>query len=329
MKIIFIGTGKFGAIVLEKLVQSKFRPDFLICPHDKPAGRKQILRACLTKEIAKKYNLEIAELNTLKGKEDLFKKLAPNLIIVADTNFILPKEILKIPQNGCLNIHPSLLPKYRGSSPIQTTILAGDKKTGTTIILMDEKIDHGNIIKNKKLNIKNKIFDGRVKDIQYKTESAKPTYEILRDDLAELGAELLIKILPDWLRGKIKSKEQEHNKATYTKKLTKQDGQIDWSKPAIEIERQVRALNPWPGTYTFFEHKGTKKRLKILAVSVLKINGEKLKNKKTGNIIKSDKKMIIVCGEGFLILEQVQPEGKNPMSGETFLNGYGEIDKLN
>lgn len=312
MKIIFIGTGKFGAIVLDKLAQSKFRPDFLICSYDKPVGRKQILRACPTKEIAKNYNLEITEFNTLKGKESLFKELAPDLIIVADTNFILPQEILKIPQNGCLNIHPSLLPKHRGPSPIQTTILAKDKETGVTIILMDRKIDHGDIVQN----------------VKYEINCSGLTYEKLRDNLAELGAELLIKILPDWLQGKIKPKEQKHNEATYTKKLTKQDGQINWSKPALKIEHQVRALNPWPGTYTFFEHKGTKKRLKILSALAVKINKVKPENKKNGSIIKLDKKMAIACKEGFLILEQVQPEGKNIMSGEAFLNGYREIINL-
>ncbi len=235
------------------------------------------------------------------------------MIIVADTNFILPQEILKIPQNGCLNIHPSLLPKYRGPSPIQASILVGDKEAGVTIILMDKEIDHGNI----------------VQVAEYKIQNPGPTYEELRDDLAELGAELLIKTLPNWLLGKIKSKEQEHNKATYTKKLTKQDGRIDWSSSAVVIERQVRALNPWPGTYTFFEHKGIKKRLKILSASTLRINEKKLKNKKIGNIIKSDKKMAVACRKGFLILKQVQPEGKNPMSGEAFLNGYREVDKLN
>ncbi len=314
MKIIFVGTGKFGAQILEKLVQSKFKPDFLICPHDKPVGRKQILTDCPTKEIAKKYNLEIAEVNTLKGKEDLFKKIAPDSIIVADTNFILPQKILKIPQNGCLNIHPSLLPKYRGPSPIQAIILAGDRETGVTIILMDKEIDHGNIIQS----------------VKYKIGDSEPTYEKLRDDLAELGTELLIKILPDWLQGKIKPKEQKHNKATYTKKITKQDGQIDWQRSAIEIERQVRAFNPWPGTYAFFEHKETRKRLKVLGASVLKINNkEKINKKKSGTIVKLDKKMAIVCKKDFLILNQVQPEGKNVMSGKTFLNGYREIDGLN
>jgi len=313
MKIIFIGAGKFGAQILEKLVQSKFKPDFLICPPDKLAGRKQILTPCDTKLVAQKYNLEVAEVNSLKNKADLFAKIKPDLIVVADTNFILPKEILKIPQNGCLNIHPSLLPKYRGSSPLQATILAGDKETGVTVILMDEKIDHGDIVQS----------------IKYKIGNLDPTYEKLRNNLAELGSELLIKILPNWLQGKISPEEQKHNEATYTKKLTKQDGQIDWSKSAIEIERQVRALNPWPGTYAFFEHKGIKKRLKILSASVFKANEAKLKNKKNGDIIRLDKRMIIACKEDSLILKQVQPEGKKNMLGEAFLNGYREINKLN
>ena len=302
MKIIFIGTGKFGAQILEKLANSQFKPDFLICPPDKPVGRKQMLTPCAAKLAAQKYNLEIAEMNGLKSKAEFFQNLKPDIVIAADTNFILPKQILEIPPYGCLNVHPSILPKYRGPAPIQATILNGDEETGVTIIKMDEKIDHGPIIKKKKLKIKNKKF----------------TFESLRDALADLGAELLTDTIPQWIKGQIAPIKQDDKKASYTKILKRQDGLINWQRSAIQIERQIRAFNPWPGTFSFFEHKGTKKRLKVIEAKAIKWQQQ---SNQAG-------KMAIVCAQDALILEKVQPEGKKIMSGKAFLNGYREVSQL-
>ncbi len=309
MKIIFIGTGQFGARVLEKLANSQFKPDFLICPPDKPAGRKQTLTPCAAKLTGKKYNLEIAELGNLKNKSSFFKTLNPDIIIVADTNFILPEEILSIPHYSCLNVHPSLLPKYRGSSPIQAALLSGDREMGVTIIKIDKEIDHGPIVARQKLIIK-----------------PQDNFETLRDKLADLGGELLIRILPQWTSGKIKPQDQDHTKATFTTKLKKEDGFINWQHSAVQIERQVRALNPWPGTFAFFEWKGEKKRLKILQASAISLNK---KNAQPGNILRSGKRqMAVSCGKDSLVLEKVQPEGKKEMAGASFLNGYRNINRL-
>jgi len=202
------------------------------------------------------------------------KNIKPDSIIVANFGEIIPQEILDIPRYGSLNVHPSLLPQHRGPSPIQTAILNGDKKTGVTIMLMDAQIDHGPILVQKETVI-----------------GPNETYLQLHDRLAILGAELLIDIIPDWIAGRIKLSQQDHKVATYTKILTREDGKIDWKKSAEEIERQIRAFNPWPGAFTIWQ----KKRIKVLRA--------RLENDK-------------------LIITEVQPEGKKPMSFEAFQRGH-------
>lgn len=273
IKIIFIGTPQFGAIILDKFCQSEFKPFLVVTETDKPVGRKQAVTPPPVKIIAQNYNLPVEQPELLVNSKSQITNSKPDLIVVAAYGQILPKEILEIPKYGCLNIHPSLLPKYRGATPIQAAILSGDQETGVTIMLMDDQIDHGPILAQKKTVIG-------------KNETAGQ----LHDRLAVLGAELLIDTIPDWAAGRIKLVEQDHKIATYTKLLTRDDGKIDWRKPAKEIEKQIRAFDPWPGTYTMHQ----KKRLKILKA--------KLEN-------------------GKLIIEQVQPEGKKPMKFEDFLRG--------
>ncbi len=249
MKTIFLGTGEFGEIVLKGLIENGYKP-FMVYDFKK------------------------------------IRKTNPDLVIVASYGKIIPKEILEIPRYGCLNVHGSLLPKYRGPSPIQTAILNGDKETGVTIILMDEKIDHGPIISNSKFQIPN----------------SKITYQELSQKLAQLGAKLLIQTIPKWIKGEIKPRSQDESKASCTKILKREDGKIDWSKPAQKIERQIRAFNPWPGAFTFIKHKG-----KVLRVKILK-----------ADISKEDK----------LIIKKIQPEGKKPMSFEEFKRGYHDFDPI-
>lgn len=272
MRIVFIGTPKFGAIILEKLIENKFKPVLVITAQDKPVGRKQILTPSTVKIIAQKYNIPVQ--NTIYKIRDT----KPDLVVVAAFSQILPKEILTIPKYGCLNVHPSLLPKYRGPSPIQAAILNGDKKTGATIILMDEKMDHGEIVANSEFQITN----------------SKITSEELLKELANLGAKLLVETIPKWVNDKIKLKVQDESRATYTKILKKEDGKINWQKPAEKIERQIRALNPWPGTYTIYKGK----RLKILKAEIL--NNQ-------------------------LVIKEAQLEGKKPMSFEDFLRGHPDF----
>ncbi len=186
---------------------------------------------------------------------------------------------------GCLNLHPSLLPKYRGPSPIQTAILNGDEKTGLTIMLMDEKMDQGPIISQKEMTI-----------------SPEEIGQTLEKKLAQLAADFLMEILPQYIEGKIQPQAQDETKATYTKILSREDGQIDWKKTAQEIERKIRAFSPWPGTWTYFNNQ----RTKILKAKAI------------------DKKQeaALPTGKGFLLLEIVQPAGKKPMTGREYFHGH-------
>jgi methionyl-tRNA formyltransferase len=239
LKIVFLGTGEFGDIVLQELGRANYRV------------------------VSRQF-------------KDI-KKIKPDLLIVANFGKIIPENILKFPGYGCLNVHPSLLPKYRGASPVQSAILNGDKETGVSIILMDEQIDHGPILTQKKTVI-----------------GPDETADQLCHRLALLGSELLIDVIPNWIRGEKQLIAQDEEKATYTRILTRKDGAIDWSKPAQKIERQIRAFQPWPGTYTFYNGK----RLKILKARLEK-----------------DK----------LIIKEVQPEGKKQMSFADFLLGHKDF----
>lgn len=304
IKIIFIGTPEFGAIVLEKLIKSGHKPFLVITASDKPVGRKQILTPPPVKVIAEKYSIPVAQPEKILNHKSEILNLKPDLIIVAAYSQILPKEILDIPKHGCLNVHPSLLPKYRGASPIQYVILNGDKKTGVTIILMDEKIDHGHIVAQKTLAIRE-----------------QETAATLHNKLAELGACLLLETIPKWVKNMIKPKKQEESQATFTKILFKEDGKINWQKPAGEIERKVRAFNPWPGAYSFADNK----IIKILKVGVLK----KTKSGPFGSAGKTylaaDDKIAVQSGDDFIIIEKLQFEGKKEMGVEDFLRGHSNF----
>ncbi len=280
-KIIFIGTPKFGAIILEELIKANLAPILVITAPDKPAGRKQTITPPPVKLMAQKYNIEVEQPEKIRNIDiSKYRNLQPDMVVVAAYGKIISKEILDIPKFGCLNVHPSLLPKYRGASPIQTAILNGDSKTGVTIMLMDEKMDHGPILAQREYPIPN------------------DQYPIIHDELANLGAELLIEVIPKYINKEIKAKEQDHTKATFTKIIKKEDGLIDWKKRPEEIERQIRAYTPWPSTFTFVKKDAKQIRVKVLEVE-----------------IKDNK----------LVIKRVQPEGKNAMNYQEYLKGYPKL----
>jgi len=201
-----------------------------------------------------------------------------DLIVVGFYGEILSRRMLEIPKYGALNVHPSLLPKYRGPTPVPTTILNGDTETGVTIILMDEDVDHGPIVASRNFEIGEKKF----------------TTPELQKMLWELGGDLLVETIPKWVAGEITPKEQDHIKATYTKKLSREDGEIDWAKPVEYIEKQVRAFNPWPGAYTFWKNQ----RVKILKAHVKGVE---------------------------FIIDELQLEGKKPTTLHEFLLGHKDF----
>ncbi len=276
--IIYIGTPQFSVPILEALINSDYKPSLVITEPDRAKGRKKILTPPPVKLAAQKNNIAVLQPLKISEISSEIKKINPDLMIVAAYGQIIPQEILDIPKFGALNIHPSLLPRYRGASPIQNTILDDEKQTGTTIIKMDAKMDHGDIVASSNV----------------KCQMSKLSYPELAKQLAELSAKLLIDALPGYLSEKIKLQPQDHKKATFTKLLTKEDGLLrEDEKPDIVV-RKVRAYYPWPGTYFLID----KKRFIIKKVY---IENEQI------------------------VIDQIQPEGKKPMSMDDFKRGYGDI----
>ncbi len=247
IKVAFLGTPEFAVPALKKLARSEFKPAAVFCAPDKPVGRKQELTPPPVKVAAQELGIPVFQPANKAELAKLVAEQKPDLIISVAYGIIIPKEVLETPKYGCLNIHPSLLPKYRGASPIQTAILNGDEKTGVSIFKMDEGVDTGDVLIEREWSIDKK--------------SAPELF----DELAELGGEVLVKILPDWIAGKIEPKPQDNSEAILTKQIKKEDGQIDWKKSAEEIERQIRAFDPWPGTHTrIMNNESSIKDLKIL-----------------------------------------------------------------
>jgi methionyl-tRNA formyltransferase len=334
----FIGTSNFATLILKFLIKNSiFNITNIITQPDKLVGRDQILRASPIKQIALKHKIPLFQPENIKDKKniEIIRKARPDLIIVAAYGQILPKEILEIPKFGCLNIHASLLPKYRGASPIQFAILNNDKETGVTIILMDTKMDTGKIVQTTKCKIKN-YYDSK----------------ILHDKLANLGAKLLVEILPKYIQetkkilnlwqekyqknltiGKIdlidsqfisnnsSLIEQDESKASYTKILKREDGKIDWIKSAQEIQNQIRAFSPWPGNFTKFKGK----KLKIFKTKIINPNEftTNFHKFKIGEFFTTENnKLAIKCNHGILIIKELQLEGKKRMSSQEFLKGH-------
>jgi len=307
LKIVFMGTPQFGAIILEELIKKNYKPCLVVTVPDTPVGRKRILTPPPVKILAERYKISVAQPEKILNLKSEILNLKPDLIIVAAYGQILPEEILEIPRKGSLNVHPSLLPKYRGSTPVQFAILNGDEETGVTIILMDAQMDHGPIISQRKTEI-----------------GPNETGKQLQERLAILGAELLIDTIPDWIRGEIKLSLQNEKKVTYTKILTKEDGKIDWKKSALEIEQKIRAFSFWPGSYTFWHKNNKAQRIKILKVRTLKtVDAKTYPIGKT--LVAPQNELCVRCGKGFLIIEKLQLEGRKEMGSEKFLRGYPDF----
>lgn len=302
-KIIFMGTPEFGVIILQKLLQKGYDPLLVVTAPDKPLGRKNILTSPPVKTLARMHGISVAQpFRAIEIKEEI-KKISPDLIIIAAYGYFLPKEIYDIPEFGSLNVHPSLLPKFRGPSPIQTSIIEGELTTGATIIKIDNEIDHGPIIAKKAIEMPDKIY---YKDLEMK--------------LAELGADLLIDTIPKWLAKKIEVQPQDDALASFTKIIEKEDGKIEWSKlTSSEIERRIRALQPWPSTYTYWEREGDKKTIKIIEAEPSGL----AESRTPGLVYSSEKNKIIVqCREGSLVVKKLQIEGRNPTTDKEFVLGY-------
>ncbi len=359
VKIVFMGTPSFSVPVLEGLLELEgFEVVGVVTQPDKPAGRGNEVVKSPVKKLAEEKKISVLQPAKITPEVVVeIGKLKPDVIVVAAYGKIIPKSLLDLPKFKCINVHGSLLPKYRGASPIQWAILEGEKETGISIMIMDEKMDTGPVLEMAKIDI-----------------AEDETTGSLFNKMAELSKEVIKDVLPRWIKGELKSKAQNDKKATYTKILSKDDGHIFWNKTAVEIERQVRAFDPWPGCFAMYEEGGERRRLKVLEARVVETNAKSLHSpkgtmettdichaeidsasraglslrggycrrgnpeilkqvqddiqddKSFGKIILTDKKELgVITSDGLLILEIVQPEGKKKMTAKEFLNGHQKI----
>jgi methionyl-tRNA formyltransferase len=300
MRTVFMGTPQFAVTILESLLQGPYQMLAVYTQPDKPAGRGRPVVFPPVKKLALERQIPVIQTETLKSSK-VVEKLAsfkPELIIVAAFGSILPQGVLSLPKFGCLNVHPSLLPRHRGPSPIANTILCGDELTGVTIMLMDAGMDTGPILAQEKVGI-----------------SFMDTTGSLGSKLADVGAKLLLETLPKWLGGELRPQAQDETLAIYSKLITSKDAEIDWHLSAVELWRKVRAYNPWPSCYTWCQGKRLKIHKAIPFGDVAK--GE------IGEVISLAEPpgIGVVTGHGILGLCRVQLEGRREMSVNDFVRG--------
>ncbi|MFA6194540.1 MAG: methionyl-tRNA formyltransferase [Patescibacteria group bacterium] len=304
IRVIFMGTPEFALPGLSRLIAA---PEFEIVgvftQPDKPVGRKQLLTPPPVKELALKHKIKVFQPEKIRPEIETIRSLKPDLIIVIAYGKIIPQDILDIPTFGCINVHASLLPKYRGAACLNAPILHGDTETGVTIMRMEAGLDTGPILRQAKIKL-----------------NGSETLADVHDQLAELGATQLVSTLLDFVNGKIKPQAQDDSQASYIKTLKKEDGRIDFSKSASEIERMIRAYNPWPGTYT--EING-----EILKIIAVEHEAAKINKTKPGQLFQDNGRLFIQCGQNSLVVLILQLAGKRIMSAEEFMNGYKSLIK--
>jgi methionyl-tRNA formyltransferase len=310
MRVVFIGTGEIGVPTLRALFDSREHEIVgLVTQPDKPAGRSQRIEPSPIKKAALKNKLPLLQPERIKDPAAMAEigTFNPDVIVVMAYGQILPATILQIPPIACLNLHASILPRWRGAAPLQAAILAGDRETGITVMYMNEGLDTGDILLHHKIDI-----------------SAAETGGSLHDRLAQIAPEALLRALHLLSSGAAPRIPQDHAQATIAPKLKREDGRIDWSIPAEMIERKIRAFNPWPGAFTEIATKSDKaQKLKIFSGSLVDQSGA------PREIISTDgRSLIVAAGRRALSLQEVQLEGKQRMSAGDFLRGYPAITNL-
>ncbi len=298
MKIVFASNSLFGTTILKELLKRKIKPDQLITFSDKKSGRGKEIRQLPIKEFATEEGIKIRESNTKEEFHKIIEEENPDFVIVAGFSIIILPETLKL--SKFINIHPSLLPKYRGSTPIQTAILNGDKESGTTIIEMNDKIDQGPILDQEIVLFHDKI-----------------NYKEAEEVLAKKGGEMLADLLPLLIKEEVSPRKQDDSLASYTNILTKEDGRINWNEPAEIIERKIRAFNPWPGTYTTLNDK----IVKIHSADVQKITEAGPFGPPGKMYLGTNNTIAIQTKKDFLLIKNLQVEGKKPSDSKDFIQG--------
>jgi methionyl-tRNA formyltransferase len=304
MRIIFIGTGEIGLPALHALTKAtEHHVLAVVTQPDRPVGRQLKLAASPIKEAAFKLHLKIFQPEKISSATSVaqLKYLKPDLILVAAYGQILTTDILNLPKYGCLNIHASLLPKYRGASPIHSAIAAGEKQSGVTIMWMDEGLDTGDILLQEAVTLRR-----------------HETAESLHDRLAKIGGTALLKAIPLVATGTAPRIKQDKEQVTMTKKLHKEDGHINWDRSQMEIDAHIRAMTPWPSAYAWIPQESDHKMLKIFSTII-----SRRSKGKPGEILKVDRHGILVAAKvGGLLLREVQLEGKKRMHAAEFARGF-------
>jgi len=304
LKVIFAGTPEFAAEALQALLHSRHQVIAVYSQPDRPAGRGRKLTPSPVKQLALTHNIDVYQPPTLKDAEaqQQLEALAADVMVVVAYGLLLPASVLQAPRLGCINIHASLLPRWRGAAPIQRAILAGDAETGVTIMQMDEGLDTGAMLLKRSCPIER-----------------DDTAQSLHDRLAELGALAAIEVLDQLSEGSAKAEVQHDSLSCYAAKLSKAEARIDWHRPAIEIERLVHAFNPWPVAQTEFGEQ-------MLRIWQARALDAALTDLPPGSVIKSDKQGLdVATGEGVLRIEQAQLPGGKALAIADLLNSRQEL----
>lgn len=307
MKIVFMGTPDFAAGALEAILEAGHEVTCVVTQPDKPKGRGKEMQHTPVKQCAMRWRLPVFQPVKIKMPEAVAKlrEYEADIFVVVAFGQILSQEILDMPRLGCVNIHASLLPKYRGAAPIQWAILNGEEETGVTIIQMDAGVDTGGMFTKKAVKIEH-----------------TDTGETLHDKLCAVGARLIVETLPQIEQGTVSAAAQDDTQSSYAKMLNKSMGCIDWSRPAAVIERQIRALNPWPSAYSIYRGK----TIKIWEAEIQPAETMPEGEPKPGVVTAVEKDTVkIMTGNGLLCLGSIQLEGRKRMSVKEFLLGYQVI----
>ncbi len=312
-RIVFLGTPEFAAVVLERLYISGYEIVACVTQPDKPVGRHMTMTPPPSKIMAISLGIPVLQPDSLRTDAFLatLTELSPDLIITAAYGKILPASVLAVPPDGCINVHASLLPKYRGAAPVQWAILNGDKVTGVTIMKMDVGMDTGDIISTRECEI-----------------GSSETTEELMDKLAQIGAELLVETIPSYLAGDIQSIPQDSSRSTLSPPIRKEQGLIDWNRSSQVIHNQIRALTGWPGAYSVY--KGARLKIYTSALpenqpELLELYRNDYETPLPGTIIRGAKSGIYVaCGEGCIVLTSVQPQSCRRMQAHECGHNYNK-----
>lgn len=304
-RVVFMGSPAFGLPALRGLLDAGYRIELVVSQPDRPAGRSRQLRPPPIAAFAREVGLPLYQPEHLRTEAALepIRRAAPDVVVVAAFGLLLPSSLLELPRAGCLNIHPSLLPRHRGASPVQAAILAGDEETGVTIIKLTERMDAGPILAQRRTPI-----------------GADEDALSLEARLADLGARLLLECLEPWLAGALPTRPQNEAEATYCRRLRREDAELDWARPAVELHRVVRAFRGRTDAFTYWNER----LLKVLAARPVELPGlaEEPGHVLDGRLIGQARWPVVTTGRGGLLLQQLALEGRSPTAGRAFVNGY-------